>query len=135
MLKYYYNLDLINCAAICFLSYLLRESPEYFFDKTRDESKNNQPRIVVVGTDFSTYDFIANEECAFDIKIEDTTKCRCNDFVRPFLAIIALRYVFNVTYSKYDCDFYTADLARDSDNQMIPPKVLSLICRIKKLVS
>ena len=55
---------------------------------------------MVVGTDFTTYDCIANEECASDIKIEDTTICRCNDFVRAFLVVIALHYVCNVTYSK-----------------------------------
>ena len=74
-------LDLINCAAICFLRYLLRESSEYFFDKTSNKSKTNQPRILVVGTDFTTYDCIANKKYAFDIKIEDTTICWCNDFV------------------------------------------------------
>ena len=57
MLIYSFNLDLINCAAACFLSNLLRESPEYFFDKTSNESNNNQPRIVIVGTDFATYKF------------------------------------------------------------------------------
>ena len=105
------NVDLINCAAICFLSYLLRESPEYFFDKTSNKSKNNQPRIVVVANDFTTYDCIANEECAFDIKSEDTNICRCNDFVQAFLVIIALHYVFNVTYSKQI--EATADMDRD----------------------
>ena len=55
---------------------------------------------MVIGTEFTTYDCIANEECAFDMKIEDTTTCRCNHFVRAFLVIIALPYVFNVTYSK-----------------------------------
>ena len=54
----FFNLDLVNCAAACFLSYLLRESREYFLDKTSSESKNNQPRIVIVGTDFTTYHFI-----------------------------------------------------------------------------
>ena len=57
MLIYSFNLDLISCAAVRFLSYLLRESPEYFFGKTSYESKINQPRIVIVGTDFTNYDF------------------------------------------------------------------------------
>ena len=55
---------------------------------------------MVVGTDFTTYDCIANEECAFDVKIKDTTICRCNDFVLAFLVIIALHYACNVTSSK-----------------------------------
>ena len=45
---------------------------------------------MVVGNDFTTYDIIANEECAFEMKIEDATTCRWNDFVREFLVIIAL---------------------------------------------
>ena len=55
---------------------------------------------MVIGTDFTTYDCIANEECAFDIKIEDSTTCQCNHFVLALLVIIALPYVLNVTYSK-----------------------------------
>ena len=92
---------------------------------------------MVIGTDFTTYDCIANEECAFDIKIEDTT-CRCNHFVRAFLVIIALLYVFNLTYSK-KIEATMAFIQRMwpgiNGNQKIPPKVLYLICRIEKLGS
>ena len=49
---------------------------------------------MVIGTDFAIYDCIANEECAFDIKTEDTTTCQCNHFVRVFLVIIALPLPF-----------------------------------------
>ena len=55
---------------------------------------------MVIGTNFTTYDCIANEECAFDIKIEGTTTCRCNHFVRAFVVIIDSPYAFNVNYSK-----------------------------------
>ena len=55
---------------------------------------------MVIETDFTTYDCIATEECAFDIKTEDTTTRRCNHFLRAFLVIIALPHVFNVTHSK-----------------------------------
>ena len=137
MLIYCFNLDLFNCAVICFLPYL-RESPEYFFDKTFNESKNKQPRAVVVGTDFNTYDCIANEECAFDNKIEDTTICRCNDFVQAFLVKTALHYVFNVTYSKLieaTITFIRWMWPEINDNQKILAKVLSLIYRIKKICS
>ena len=109
-----------------------------FFDKTSNEPKNNQPGIVVTGTDFMTYNCIATEECAFVIKIEDTTTCRCNHFVRAFLVIIALPYVFNVSYSKKieaTMAFIQRMWPEINDNQKIPPKVLSLICRIKKLGS
>ena len=109
--------------------------PWIFFDKTSNESKNNQPRIVAIGTDFTTYDSSAS---VFDIKIEDTTTCRCNHFLRAFLVITALPYVFNVTYSKKieaTMAFIWQMWPEINDNQKIPPKVLSLICRIKKLGS
>ena len=100
LLLYSFNLDLINCAVICFLSYLLRESPEYFFGKISNDSKNSQPRIVVIGTDFATCRCTGSEEFVFDIKIEDTAVCRYIGFVRTFLVMITLHYVFNVSYSK-----------------------------------
>ena len=93
---------------------------------------------MVIGTDFTTYDCIANDERAFDIKIEDTTTYRCNHFVRVFLLIIALPYVFNVTYSKkieITMTFIQWMWPEINDNLKIPPKVLSLICRIEKLGS
>ena len=65
----------------------------------------------LVGTDFTTSDCIDNEErtfyikvedtkCTFHIKIKHTIICQCNDFVRGFPFMIALHYVFNVTYSE-----------------------------------
>ena len=93
---------------------------------------------MVIGTDFTTYDCIANEECAFDIKIEDSTTCRCNHFVRAFLAITALPYVFNVTYSKKieaTMAFIQRMWPEINDNQKTPSKFLSLICCIEKLGS
>ena len=112
--------------------------PWLFFGKTSNESKNNQTRILVIGTDFTTYNCIANEEWAFDIKIENTTTSRCNHFVQTFLVIIALPYVFNVTYSKKieaTMAFIQRMWPEINDNQKIPPKVLSLICCIEKLGS
>ena len=112
--------------------------PWIFFDKTSTESKNNQPRIVVIGTDYTTYDCIANEECAFYIKIEDTTTCPCDNFVRAFQVIIALPYVFNVTYSKKieaTMAFIQQMWPEINNNQKIPSKFLSLICCIEKLGS
>ena len=76
--------------------------------------------------------------CAFDIKIEDTTTCRCNHFVRAFLVIIALPYVFNVPYSNKIEDtmaFIQRMWPEKNKNQKITPKVLSLICCIEKLAS
>ena len=59
---------------------------------------------MVIGTDFTNYDFIANDECAFDIEIEDFTTCRCNHLIQTFLVITAsiykLNIQLNITYSK-----------------------------------
>ena len=93
---------------------------------------------MVIETDFTTYDRIDNDECAFDIKIEDPTTCQCNHFVRAFLVIIGLPYVFNVTYSKkIEATMVFIQWMRPeiNDNQKIPPQVLSLIYRIEKLGS
>ena len=95
-----FRFNQLCCNLLLAVSAAAARIPSIFFDKTTNETKNSQPIIVVIGTDFTIYDCIANEECAFDIKIEDATTCRCNHFVRAFLVTIALPYVFNVTYSK-----------------------------------
>ena len=39
---YFYVLDILDCAAICFMSYLLWENPKYFFDVGGDQ----YPRLM-----------------------------------------------------------------------------------------
>ena len=59
-------------------------------------------------------------------------------FVQAFLLIIALNYVFNVIYSSKSeviMSFIQWMWPEINDNQKIPPKTLSLICRIKRLGS
>ena len=124
-------LSFATCRICCW------SSLNIFSTKPATNQKKNQPRIVVVGTDFTIYDCIANEKCSFDIKTDDTTICRCKDFVRAFLLIIALHYVFNVIYSSKSeviMSFIPWMWPEINDNQKIPPKTLSLICRIKNLV-
>ena len=96
----------------------------------------------LVGTDFTASDCIDNEErtfyikvgdtkCTFDIKIKDT-------IVQGFPFMIALHYVFNVTYSeKIEATMTSIQLIRlqIKDKLKKPPKFLSLICHIKKLGS
>ena len=61
--------------------------------------------------------------------------CRCVDFVDAFAVMIALHYIFNVTYTKkIEATMICVQrlLLETHDNQKIPPKVLSSICKIKK---
>ena len=106
-------------------------NPDYFFEK----AAHNQPRIVVGGVDFSSYDMLTDEKSIFHVKVENITMCRCVDFIHAFAVMIALHYVFNVAYSKKieaTMVFIQRLFFDINDNQKIPPKVLSLICRVKK---
>ena len=40
----FYDLDILDCAAVCSISYLLRENTKYFVDVAGD---NQQPRIYI----------------------------------------------------------------------------------------
>ena len=112
MLKYLFNFRFNQLCWHFLLAVSTTRVLWIFFGKTSNESNNNQTRILVVGTDFATYNCIANEECASDIKIEDTATCWCNELVQAFLVIIALPCVFNIAYSK-KFEAAIADVARD----------------------
>ena len=88
--------DIAHCAAILYLPFLLRKTPDQFFERL----EHNQPRILVTGVDFTGYDMLVDEKCIFHVKLENIVICRCTDFVSAFTFMIALHYVFNVTYSK-----------------------------------
>ena len=79
--------------------------------------------------------WIVEEISVFHVKVEKITMCRCVDFVDAFAVMIALHYIFNVTYTKkIEATMICVQrlLLETHDNQKIPPKVLSLICKIKK---
>ena len=71
----------------------------------------------------------------FDIKIEQQTICRAADFVQGFTLMLALHYIFNVSYSK-DIEasmiFFQKMFLEISGNLKIPTKVLTLIAKVKK---
>ena len=123
--------DITHGAAILYLPFLLRQTPDQFFERP----EHNQPRILVTRVDFTGYDMLVDEKSIFHVKVENIVICRCTDFVYAFKVMIALHYVFNVTYSKKI--EATMILIRRlfleiHDSQKIPSKVPSLICRIKK---
>ena len=75
--------------------YLLHERSESFFD-----SNTSQPRIVIVEVSSIDLAFVVEDNIRFDIKIEQQTICRVVDFVQGFTLMLALHYIFNVSYSK-----------------------------------
>ena len=121
--------DIALCAAILFLQYLLTEIPDYFFF---EKPEHNQLRIVVSGVDLTSYNMIVEEKCVFHVNMENVTMCRYVDFVHAFAVMIALHYIFNVTYTKkIEATMICVQrlLLEIHDKQKIPPKVLSLICK------
>ena len=72
------------------IPYLLRGKPEGSFN-----SNTIQPRIAILEAPF-----VVEDNVRFDIKIEQQTICRAGDFVQVFTLMIALHYIFNVSYSK-----------------------------------
>ena len=124
--------DITHCAAILYLPFLLRETPDQFFERP----EHNQPRILVTGVDFTRYDMLVDEKCIFHVKVEDIVIFRCTDFVYAFTVMIAPHYAFNVAYSKKieaTMILFQRVLLEIHYSQKIPPKVLSLICRIKDM--
>ena len=91
-----FHSDITHCAAMLYLPFLLRETPDPFFERP----EHNQPRIVVTGVDFTGYDTLVDEKCIFHVKVENKVICRYIDFVYAFAVMIALHYVSNVAYSK-----------------------------------
>ena len=117
--------DVSSCVAIMAIPYLLRGKPEGSFN-----SNTIQPRIAILEAPF-----VVEDNVRFDIKIEQQTICRAGDFVQVFTLMIALHYIFNVSYSK-DVEesmiFFQKMFLEISDDLTIPTKVLTLIAKMKK---
>ena len=112
------------------IPYLLRGKPEGFFN-----SNTIQPRIATLEAPSIDLAFVVEDNVRFDIKIEQQTICRAADFVQVFTLMIALHYIFNVSYSK-DVEasmiFFRKMFLEISDDLTIPTKVLTLIAKMKK---
>ena len=138
MLIYSFNLDLFNCAVICYLPYLLLEFLEYFFDKTSNKPKKKPTKNCGRWDWFYYLRLYCQWEMFFWHQNWWYNHMSMQGFVRAFLLIIALNYVFNVIYSSKSeviMSFIQWMWPEINDNQKIPPKTLSLICRIKRLGS
>ena len=97
-----FHSDITHCAAMLYLPFLLRETPDQFFGRP----EHIQPRIVVTGVDFTGYDTLVDEKCIFHVKVENKVICRYIDFVYAFAVMIALHcfqcYLFQKNRSNYD---------------------------------
>lgn len=78
----------------------------------------------------TSYNMIIEKKSVFQFGVEILTMCRCVDFVHAFAVMIALHYLFNITYTK-KTEATMICVQRLSleipDKQKIAPKVLSLI--------
>ena len=112
------------------IPYLLRGKPEGFFN-----SNTIQPRTAILEAPSIDLAFVVEDNVRFDIKIEQQTICRAGDFVQVFTLMIALHYIFNVSYSK-DVEesmiFFQKMFLEISDDLTIPTKMLTLIAKMKK---
>ena len=119
-LKFLFRFRCEYCPAVCYLSFDLGEMPDYFFEK----AAHNQPRIVVSGVGFCSYDMLTDQKSDFHVKVENITMCRCVGFMHVFPVMIALHFILNVAYSKKieaKIVFLQRLLFSINDNQKIPP--------------
>ena len=118
------------------ISYFLREDPSKLFDQSL-----KQPTIkcrgveIVWNGDRSIENFEEVVKCdSFAIFVEDREMLYTRDFLHAFGAVIALHYVFNLSYasqlqaSMVFIQKLTLDLL---DNCRAPTKVLQLISKVK----
>ena len=128
----FFSLDTTQCAALIALPYLLREDPKNFFDQTL-----KQPTIRCRGMqmDLDAIDFTAVLKCdSFTVIVEDNELTYTRDFIHAFGIVIALHYVFNLTYAtpiQASMVFIQKLILDLSDNYRPPIKVLHLIQKIK----
>ena len=113
--------DIALCAAILFLPYLLTEIPDYFFLKNQN-TINWELWWAEWIWHLTTWSLKRNVSFMLTWRM-----LRCADML-----MIALHYIFNVTYTKkIEATMICVQrlLLEIHDNQKIPPKVLSLICK------
>ena len=75
----FYVLDILDCAAIFSISYLLRENPKYFFDVGGD---NKQPRLHMGDWD-GNFEIgkIIDDATTVEVKVESYTLSATKDFL------------------------------------------------------
>ena len=92
-----YVSDILDCAAICSISYLLRENPKYFFDAGSD---NQQPRLHMGDCD-GNFEIgkIIDDATTIEVKVELYTLSATKNFVHAMATMQVAHYEFNVAYA------------------------------------
>ena len=127
----FYVLDILNCAAICSISYLLRENPKYFFDVGGD---NQQPRLHIGDCD-GNFEIGKIIDDATTIEVESYTLSATKDFVHAMATMPAAHYVFNVAYASKAFGamyFMRKYLLGIDDETKCPSKMLTLFSKLVK---
>ena len=109
---------------------MLRENPLDYKDKL---GGTRQPRLRFPSDDDTLIDFVNAKE--FEVVIEDKIISNAGDFITAFAILMAAHYVFNVNYAKeiqHTMIFVQKILLNMTDNFKTPPKVLSLMTKLRK---
>ena len=129
---YFYVLDILDCAAICFMPYLLLENPKYFFDVGGDQ----YPRLI-----FEDYNGnfaigkIIEDTAIFEVKVELYILSTTKYSIHKMVTMLARHYIFNVSYaSKTFVGIYFIQkyLLEIGDGAKRPSKVLILYSKLVK---
>ena len=129
----FYVLDILDCAAICSISYLLRENLKYFFDVGGD---NQQPRLHMGDCD-GKFEIgkIISDATTIEVKVKSYTLSATKDFVHAMATMLAAHCVFNVAYASKTFGamyFLQKYLLGIDDETKCPSKVLTLFSKLVK---
>ena len=129
----FYVLDILECTAICSVSYLLRENPKHFFDVGGD---NQQPRFHMGDCDGNFEIGKIDDATTIEVKVESYTLSATKDFIHATTAMLAAHYLFNVAYASKTFGamyFMQTYLLGIDDETKCPSKVLTLFSKLVKI--
>ena len=125
---------MIKCSALLAVPYLLREDVAKLFD----QRNNKQPTILCRGVEIKLDDInlleVLNGD-SFAVMVEDCHITCTPDLIHAFGLMIALHYVFNLSYAaptQATMVFIQKLILNLADNYRAPTKVLNLIAKIRK---
>ena len=92
----FYILDILECAAICSMSYLLQENPKYFFDIAGD---NKQPRFHMGHCNGNFKISKTIDTTTIEVKVKSCTLSEAKDFILAMPVMLEAHYIFNFAYA------------------------------------
>ena len=115
------------------IPYLLREDALTFFN-----NDGNKPKISCSTFDGKNLVGILDDDATFSVLVENAVVATSQDFVTAFIVMFSSYYVFNLAYpAKLDgtlC-FIQKFMLSLGDQVKVKPKVLTLIAKLKDIVS